>query len=190
MSSATHITLVLALNDDYVFINDIISRGQLPYHEISDLIDDVAGGLRRGKLLYHIDRADGAQATNDVTFTAASGVDGDTVTVCGIVLTARTSPSLDVAKGEFGIGATDTETAVNFKNAVNSHPLLDGLVSAANTAGVVDLTITEGGLHGNLGTLATSNAVFAAVGAATFASGAAGTKVKDLTVDPDCRNIA
>ena len=117
----------------------------------------------------------GTQATNTVTF--SSFVDGDTVTVNGVVLTGKNSPT---TSAQFGIGASDTITASNFVKLINGLSAngappakVWGIVSATSAAAIATLTALDSGAIGNLFTLAIS--AHGSVGGANFSSGADGT---------------
>lgn len=117
----------------------------------------------------------GTQAVNAVTF--SSFVDGDTVTVNGVVLTGKNTPS---GVSQFKIGATDTITAANFAARINNTDgtgaalaKVWGVVSCVSAAAVATLTAQETGAIGNLYTLAIS--AHGSVTGALFATGADGT---------------
>jgi hypothetical protein len=92
--------------------------------------------------------------------------------------------------GEFLLYADDDDAqGEDFAAAWNSHPVARHIGTAVNSSGVVTITMLEGGTLGNQAALATSNSDFAAVGAAAFAGGAAGTTALQLTCDPNATNI-
>jgi len=119
--------------------------------------------------------AGGVQATNAVTF--SSFVATDTVTINGVVLTGRASPTL---VSEFTIGASDTITAANLAKVINGQGTIgaapakiNGVVYATSAATVCTINFNEPGVIGNLGTLAISG--HGSVTGANFASGTDGT---------------
>lgn len=82
-------------------------------------------------------------ATNkQAIVTLASVVTGDTVTIDGVVLTARTGTAAvltGLLTGEFSINGTDTQDGDSFCLAVNQHPTLSQRVYAKNASGVVTI---------------------------------------------------
>jgi hypothetical protein len=189
MAAETHVIALIALNDNPANVKHRLERGDSPVDEIMTVMQAIRGGTERGRILFAVDQANGTAATNTITWDGSDGDDGDTVTVCGVVLTARTSPSTQPADGEFALSTNDTTQAENFDACVNAHPRLRGVCTSDNVTNVSTITMANGGITGNLGTLATTNTDFATLGAASFSGGAAGTKTKDLTIDTMARNI-
>jgi hypothetical protein len=114
----------------------------------------------------------GTQATGTVTFSSLAN--NDTVTVNGVVFTAKTSGA--TGSNQFNLGANDTAAAVNFAAAINSSSApakILGVVSASPAAAVTTITFLETGAVGNLGTLAIS--AHGSVSAANLANGTDGT---------------
>lgn len=111
------------------------------------------------------------QATGTVTF--SSFVADDTVTVNGVVLTGKASPS---TTSQFAIGSSDTECATNFAAFINASALahITGVLTATSALTVVTLTAVQPGLAGNQNTLAIS--AHGTVSAARMASGTDGTQ--------------
>jgi hypothetical protein len=117
--------------------------------------------------------AGGTPATNTVTF--AGIANNDTVTINGVVFTAKTAGTQS-GNAQFSIGTSDTQAAVNFAailNAANAPAKILGVVSATSAAAVVTITWTEPGAVGNLGTAAIS--LHGSVGGANFSGGTDGT---------------
>jgi hypothetical protein len=117
----------------------------------------------------------GTQAFDTVTF--SSFVATNTVTINGVVLTGRASPTL---ASEFKIGANDTETAKNLAAVVNGlgsfgNPPAKvwGVVTAVASGVTVLITALDSGAIGNLYTLAIS--ANGSVTGANFAGGVDGT---------------
>jgi phage tail sheath gpL-like len=135
----------------------------------------VAGGGEAplgAKIHVFQDQGDGTQATGQIACTRANAA-GDTVTVAGVTFTEATSPSSAPIKGEFARGASDTTCGSNLADAINAHPRLLGLLTAASVAGTLTLTAVDKGTHGNLIVMSTSDAT--AFTLTQFASGAKGT---------------
>lgn len=113
----------------------------------------------------------GVQATGTITFSNAPS-NNDTVTVNGVVFTAKTSPS---GAYQFALGSDGATAATNLIAkliaATDSAVKLAGYTRAA---GVITVTYGTVGTAGNAFTLAKSGSNIA-VSASTLASGAAGT---------------
>ena len=120
-------------------------------------------------------QAGGTQAYNAVTF--SSFVATNTVTINGVVMTGRATPTL---AAEFTIGATDAATATNLAAVINGKGTIAvppskiwGVVSASASGAVVTITVLQPGAIGNLMTLAIS--ANGNVTGANFAGGVDGT---------------
>ena len=133
------------------FIVDLITGAQLGYLKLS------TGAV---------------QATGTVTF--ASIADGDTITINGVVLTAKTSPS---GASQFAIGASDTAAATNFAAKINASALagLVAVVSATAVGPVTTVTAVQPGLAANAVTLAIS--AHGSVSGARMTGGSDGSQV-------------
>lgn len=145
------------------------------FRNIGSFFESIGIGARGFTGFVHVN---GTQAVNAVTF--SSFVDGDTVTVNGVVLTGKNSPT---GASQFAIGATDTLTAAAFAARINNTDgngapaaKIWGVVTATSAAAVSTITANETGAIGNLYTLAIS--AHGSVTGATFASGADGTITK------------
>lgn len=117
---------------------------------IRELLARGIGGIEDMKVHLFQDKCDGTAATGTVACTQASAVAGDTYTLAGVTFTVATSPSTDPARGEFAAGASDTAMGDNLAAAINAHPALNGLLTAANSSGTVTWTARDKGLFGNL----------------------------------------
>ncbi len=107
-------------------------------------------------------------ATGTCTF--ATLIAGNSVTIAGVTFTAAAAAS---GIATFALGASDTAAAGNCVVLVNTHPLLKGVVTATNSAGVITFRSFGTGTAGNSITLASSDGTTAAVSAATLTGGAA-----------------
>lgn len=117
---------------------------------VRNLLERVTSGQIDGKVHLFQDKCDGTAATGTVACTQASAVAGDTFTLAGVVFTVATSPSSDPHLGQFAAGASDTAMGDNLAAAINAHPALKGLLTAANSTGTVTWTAADKGLFGNL----------------------------------------
>lgn len=139
---------------------------------IRQLLERVNSGLQPGKVHVFLDKGDGTVAAGNVACTRANAA-GDTVTIAGIVFTETTSPSSNPLDAQFARGASDTACAANLAAAINAHPALKGMLSAAGAVGDCVVTALDKGLFGNLIVMSTSDAT--AFGLTQFTSGAKGT---------------
>lgn len=124
-----------------------------PAEGVNRLINFLAklnGGGAPSKVLVFVDKGDGTAATGTVACTQAAAVAGDTFTLCGVTFTVAASASSDPADGEFEAGADDTAMGDNLAAAINAHPALFGLLTAAAVTGTVTWTLTDKGLQGLL----------------------------------------
>jgi hypothetical protein len=190
MAAETQINLLIALSENPDSVEGMINPDNV-VQSLINILRMVKAGTMSGKVLYYIDEADGTAAAQTVTFTQANATEGETVTVCGVVFTAMvaSTPSSDPADGEFSAVTDDDTCGENFATAFNAHPKLKGLATAANSSGTVTITMANKGVFGNNGTLSETGDL-AAVGAATFASGAVGTEQEPVTVDQRSKTLA
>ena len=121
----------------------------------------------------------GVAATGTVTLSTAPPVNGDTVTINGVVFTYKTVPG--VSTNEMALGATFANSATNLAAAVNASidPAIDQMTAVA-VAGVVTLTADAKDSTGNSITLAKTFVTGAncAVSGATLTGGTDATKKK------------
>jgi hypothetical protein len=190
MAAESHITVLIALNDNPSNVQYRLEKAGSATQEICKILQSIRSGLLRGSVQYHIDQADGTAASETIAWDGSDGSDGDTVGLCGVTLTAKTTASADPAEGEFALSTNDTTQAENFDACVNAHPLLRGLCTSDNSTNTSTITMTQKGVHGNLGKITVSNTDLCTLGnSGVFQSGAAGTQEKDLTIDTRARNI-
>lgn len=115
------------------------------------------------------------------TITHASVSANDTVTVNGVVFTAKSSGA---SGNEWNIGASNTTSAAAFVVAFNASASAKTnlLITATSALGVVTLTAIRTGLDGNAFTLVSSNGTRLAVtGSGYLASGAVDSSAVTLT---------
>lgn len=117
------------------------------------------------------------RATNTLTLTYASISNSDTVVIAGTTLTCVTgTPS---GGAQFKKQTDATVTAANLVACVNANTTLNKLMVASNVAGVVTLTLITFGAIGNQTPLVGSTGMV--VGAATFANGAGGAEIANVS---------
>jgi hypothetical protein len=139
----------------------------------------IAAGGSSAKVLAFVDAGDGTAATGTVACTQANALVGDTLVLCGITFTVKTTPSANPLDGEFAAITSDTAMGDALAAAINAHPLLKGVCTAASVTGTVTWTMADKGLFGNLGK-ATETGTSMAVTNPT--NGAAGTTSASLRV--------
>lgn len=115
------------------------------------------------------------QITDDTTLVRASGtvtvasiLADDTITVNGVTLTGKSSPS---GQDQFDSDGSDATVATAIAACINAHTSLTGIVTASASNAVVTVSAYVKGLIGNAITLASSNGTRLAVSAARLAGG-------------------
>jgi len=105
----------------------------------------VAGGITRASIDVQTGSADPVAASG--TFTLASVVEDDAITIGTVTLTAKDSPS---GENQFQTGGEDdTADAVVVAAAINDHSTLSQIVTATSAAAVVTVTSKIKGVIGN-----------------------------------------
>jgi hypothetical protein len=190
MAAETQINLLLALSENPDSVEHMINPDNV-VQSLINILRMIKEGTLSGKVLFYIDEADGTAAAQTITCTFASANEGDTVTVLGVVFTemVATTPSTNPYDGQFAAVTSDTVFGDNLAAAINAHPLLKGLVTAANVTGTVTVTFVNKGVFGNNGTISETGSSMA-VGAGTFASGVVGTEQKAVTIDQRSKTLA
>ncbi len=157
MAASTILTITVALHGESPqtalerYIGGKNDSRHAALEKLRLLLSKLEAGQAIGKVHMFSDQADGTQATGSIACTQASAVDGtDTVVIGDVTLSVVASPSSDPGLGQFAKGASDTAMGDNLAAAINAHPRLKGVVTAANVAGTVTLTAVDKGTHGNL----------------------------------------
>lgn len=142
--------LAADLQNKYQVVNASLPKKQTQL--IEQLVAGLGMGSRNGSMITAIDDGAGVNANGTVTFSSLAN--NDTVTIAGVVFTAKTSGASGAA--QFNLGANDTAAAVNFAAAVNAHTTLTLLVTASPAAAVTTITCVQKGTIGNFLTIAIS----------------------------------
>ncbi len=146
-----------------------MSPGKLPaLNNIVDFLAGLAGGQRIGALLTW--KVGAVQATGTITFTSTGPTNAQTMTLCGVTITAVTSATL---KNQFTRSNTPSVDATNLAAAINASPDLTGICTAVAALGVVTVTAVVPGLIGN--GLVTANVDLSNTTIVSFANGSDGT---------------
>lgn len=137
--------------------------------ELRNWCDRVLAGNESASIDAQTDPEDPVAAS--MTYTLASVVADEAVTIGGVVLTAKASPSGE-AQWASG-GADDTADAVTLAAAINKHSTLSKIVTASAAAAVVTVTCKVKGFIGNFITTTETGTTITA-SAATLTGGTGG----------------
>lgn len=171
-------SLLLTLNDGSgrsgADLAGLVQPSTEPTDEVNALINYIAGyaaGSGGGGLTVSLSSS--ALVAASGTITAASVQANDTITINGVVFTAKTTTA---GANEFNIGASDTTCAAAIVTSINASTtaLIQGFISPSSALGVVTLTAIPAGVVGNAYTLASSTNVRLAVSGARLAGGTGG----------------
>jgi hypothetical protein len=111
------------------------------------------------------------KATGTITTAAGGSANNETMTICGVTFTAKTSGATG---NQFNISATAATQAANIASAINAATSFAGIVTAAVTgAGIVTVSAVVPGKIGN--GLVMANVNLANVTVVSFASASDGT---------------
>lgn len=91
------------------------------------------------------------KATGTISIATGNMADADTITINGVVLTAKTTPTTAV---QFKVGSTALQTAINLRNCINTNSGTIGVTATyargtVTTTGVVTCTAVGAGTTGN-----------------------------------------
>lgn len=92
------------------------------------------------------------KGTGTISIATGNMADADTITINSVALTAKTTPT---TAGQFKIGSTALQTAINLNALINSYSLLNTIVRSSyargtvTTTGVVTVTALGAGTAGN-----------------------------------------
>lgn len=115
--------------------------------------------------IVNTDLVGGTSATATITVADAAMVNGDTITIEGIVLTVDATPVAD----EFAIGGSNAASATALADAINlATNSFAGIVTAEAVGAVVTLTVVVPGSAGDAYSLATDNAPAFTISGALF----------------------
>ena len=110
-------------------------------------------------------------ATGTIAITHANVSDADTVTIGGVVITAKTSASDDTI--EWTIGANATADGAALAATINKNLTLSRIMTASAASGTVTLTMKVKGMIGNCIVMSTSDATAFALTAFSGGTGGA-----------------
>lgn len=110
-----------------------------------------------------------ACASATATFVVGSMADGDTISIAGTALTARTAPTLS---SEFAILSTSTLTAAAYAACLNANATTQKVARATSSAAVATVTCVYPGPVGNEVRFTKSSSGVTVTGSGFLASGA------------------
>lgn len=110
--------------------------------KLKDYVKSIVSGIKPAAVQT---KANVAFASGSITF--AGIADADTITVAGVVFTAKTSGATGPL--QFNIGGSDTPAAVAAAAAINAQAVTSLIVVATGAVGVVTLTAYLPGYMGN-----------------------------------------
>ncbi len=130
---------------------DTITYGNLVDYFVQNLTQTRSDDQINQQTLNLIFTSDGQPAVGSVEFINAGPVDGNTITLNGLLYTARDSP---VDPGDFLIGGTTAATAINFRDVMNEDTRIGTLGDVWGYINIninVDHVIIESSLIGDAG---------------------------------------
>jgi hypothetical protein len=141
--------------------------------QLRQMIEDVQSGIASDVITVQYNSSvDPVNASGTITITNSAVDANDTVTIAGVVLTAKASAANGTT--EFNKGDSSTSTATNLAACINANTTLNKIVVASASAAIVTVTCFVPGTIGNLISMVTSDAPAFALSAAVLASGAGG----------------
>lgn len=167
------VKILLSLPDSSQTVTDLLgvdaTNNVYSENGLRNLIEKM---LQGEQLAYAKVSTNPIQATGTITFSSLAA--DDTVTVNGVIFTAKVSPS---GANQFALGADDTAAAANFAAKINASAIakIVNVLTATSALGVVTLTAVQPGLEGNCNTTAIS-AHGSVSGSGRLASGTDGTQ--------------
>ena len=174
-------SLNITVNASRAELNDYIRSSTDPRGEcvaLETLFRRLAAGTISGNVIAQKASVAAVRASGTVTITHVNLNANDTVTICGITITAKASGA---AGAQFNIGSSATEDATALAACINALATLNIYVSATSAAGVVTVTANQSGVVGNLFALATSDVTAYGLSAAALAGGAGGANSAPVT---------
>ena len=148
------------------YLNSISRSSTITLARLASMFESFTNGSYRSNVDIN---TNGAYAYDTVTLSSFANT--NTVTINGVVLTGATLPS---GASQFGIGASDTLTAVNLAACINANSSLYSSVYAVQSTNTVVVYCRVPGVIGNLCTAAIS--AHGSVTGANFANGTDGTQ--------------
>jgi phage tail sheath gpL-like len=129
------------------------SQSRETARDVINLLQAAASGHGPAIVDAHESSVNGVAASGSIAITHAELANNDTVTVGGVVITAKTSGATGA---EFNIGADAAADAVNLAAAINANATLSPHVVASAATGTVTITARVKGSIANLIRFATS----------------------------------
>lgn len=178
---ASYQTLILSLPDSaatFASIVNLTSATPGAHEIVSGLINYLKGinsGARSGALTIY---NGSVQGTAVLTVSAGGSSNDETMSLCGVTFTAKTSGATG---NQFNISATAATQAANMVAAFNASSNLTGICTASNVAGVITITATVPGKLGNA--LVVTESLTNVAVTTSFATAATGSNGTIYTAD-------
>ncbi len=150
--------------DDFKSVCNLAPLGRPALQSLEQYFCMLGGGLQSTTSLKVLVGA--VKAAGTVTFSSTGPANNETMTICGVTFTAKTSATL---ANEFTVSATPATVATNLAAAINASASVAGMVTATSLLGAVTITCVVPGTIGNglvvaVGTLANTVVVTPAGG--------------------------
>lgn len=178
---ASLLNLTMSLTDSAATFLAYVPLG----NTLGDAHTNINGFINYLKRLRHGDSAasltfyNGAVAgTAVLTVSAGGSSDAETMVLCGVTFTAKTSGATG---NQFNVSATATTQAAAMVASFNASTNLTGIVTAANVAGVITITAAVPGAVGNA--LVVTESLTNVAVTTSFATAATGSNGTIYTVD-------
>jgi len=112
--------------------------------ELKKLFRDFASGAKRASVYVQTGSSDPVAAAGSIVL--ASFANNDTVTIGGVTLTGKSSPTTE---DHFEIDGNDAADAAALRACINAHSVLSKVIVAGGSSDTVSVTALQKGLVGN-----------------------------------------
>lgn len=119
--------------------------------ELKKYIKNMSSGIVRG--IIDVQTGSAAPVAASGTITLASFADDDTLTIGGVTITGKSSPTTE---DHFEIDGNDTADAAALAACINAHSTLSQVLTASSNAAIVTITLKQKGVIGNFFVIAAS----------------------------------
>ncbi len=146
MSSFTNLLITSTLSADQMrSVMPVAQKGQSALLYVGNFIRAIASGNQNAALTVDMGSV---KASGTITVATTGPTNGQTMTLCGQTLTAKTSGAV-ASDGEFNISATAATVATGIAAAINAVVALQTICTATSALGVVTVTAISPGAMGN-----------------------------------------
>lgn len=152
---STSVTINCSLTSD-IPTTPFTAKGKAQgLQNLAKILKGLSAGTILGRADVHTSTSATVAAAGTITLTYANIDAAETVTIGGVVFTARASGATG---NEFNKETDATVTAANFVTAINANATLNKHLLATSAAGVITITARLKGSIGNLIVMSTSDA--------------------------------